>query len=109
MFLGSITSMVASLFRCPINRMAAVLDGCSNIYADSKLEAGRDLLTKIGLSPEQILLVGDTTHDHEVAEELGCAVVLLAEGHQSKERLSGCGCPVLECATDVVDLVAKQN
>lgn len=36
---------------------------------------------------QDIILIGDTNHDHDVAEELGIDCVLLTGGHQSEERL----------------------
>lgn len=83
--------------------------GCGDIYAHSKLEAGRTLVKEIGLPPAEILLVGDTIHDYEVASELGCAVVLVADGHQEKERLETCGCPVLKGICDVTEIVRASD
>jgi phosphoglycolate phosphatase len=39
-------------------------------------------------------MVGDTLHDVEVAEALGISCVLIAQGHQSRERLDQAGVPV---------------
>ncbi len=63
--------------------------GLNNLYATSKLDQGRLLIKKLKLPPEDILLIGDTNHDHEVAEELGIQCVLLTGGHQSEHRLAG--------------------
>lgn len=72
------------------------VEGLSDIYASSKMEAGRTLIGKLELPPESVLMVGDTTHDHEVASALGCACVLLSGGHQAGHRLKQCGCRVLD-------------
>ncbi len=61
--------------------------GLDNLYATSKLDQGRLLLEKLKLSPKDILLIGDTNHDHEVANELGIQCILLTGGHQSEQRL----------------------
>ena len=63
------------------------INGIDNHYAHSKLEIGKDLLKRIGFAPDEILLIGDTLHDKDVAEGLGVNYVLVANGHQSKERL----------------------
>ena len=63
--------------------------GLDNLYATSKLDQGRLLLKQLGLPPEDILLIGDTNHDHEVAEHLGIQCMLLTGGHQSEHRLHG--------------------
>jgi phosphoglycolate phosphatase len=46
--------------------------------------------------PVEFLLVGDTVHDFEVASELGCACILVSNGHQSYERLKSTGVLVIE-------------
>lgn len=69
--------------------------GQPNLHGGSKVNTGRLLVAEIGLRPQELLLVGDTTHDFEVAQEIGCRCVLLTGGHQSEPRLRRCGCPVL--------------
>jgi phosphoglycolate phosphatase len=63
------------------------LNGLDNIYAHSKVELGRAWVAELALAPDQILLVGDTLHDFEVAEALGIDCVLVANGHHPAERL----------------------
>ena len=61
--------------------------GLENVYAHSKAELGRSWVTELGLPPGEILLVGDTRHDLEVARAIGVDCVLVAGGHHSEERL----------------------
>lgn len=61
--------------------------GLGHHYADSKVARGRDLLKKIDASTDDIVLVGDTDHDFEVAQALGVEVLLVSNGHQSATRL----------------------
>ena len=75
--------------------------GLGDLYAGSKLDLGRALLRDAGLPPESVLLVGDTTHDYEVARALGCPCVLLAGGHQAEHRLARCSCAVLRHAEEI--------
>lgn len=63
------------------------LNGLDNIYADSKIELGRAWLAELAIPCEQVLLVGDTLHDLEVAEALGVDCALIASGHHPAERL----------------------
>lgn len=72
------------------------VSGLDDHYANSKLETGREMLRKLHLEPRELLLIGDTVHDFEVASELGCSCVLISNGHQSYERLQGTGVPVIE-------------
>ncbi len=62
--------------------------GLDNLYASSKLEQGQRLMQELKLSPADILLIGDTNHDYEVAQELGINCILLAGGHQAQPRLN---------------------
>jgi phosphoglycolate phosphatase len=70
--------------------------GLNNIYASGKMQLGKNLLSLIRKNgeSEKILIVGDTTHDFEVAGELGIDCVLISHGHQDKERLLKHGVPV---------------
>lgn len=66
--------------------------GLSDIYGVSKIQAGLDWLQAQSPAPENIVMVGDSTHDAEVAAALGARCVLYTGGHQSRPRLSAvCG------------------
>lgn len=77
------------------------LCGLDNHYAMSKVENGKSLISKRGLNPERTLMVGDTVHDYEVAQAIGCNCVLVAIGHQSKERLLSSGANVVDSLTEI--------
>ncbi len=68
--------------------------GLDDYYARSKIEAGRNLSKNLAAGGGKLLLIGDTTHDYEVACQMNCDCVLLPLGHQSKERLIACGANV---------------
>jgi phosphoglycolate phosphatase len=70
--------------------------GLDDIYARSKLEQARKLLHSLEHAPAQVLLVGDTLHDVEVAAEVGADCVLVAHGHQARSRLARSGAPVVD-------------
>lgn len=72
------------------------LCGLSDNFAVSKVANGKSLINKRGLDPDRTLMVGDTIHDYEVAQAIGCKCVLIAKGHQSKERLLTTGAHVLD-------------
>jgi len=65
--------------------------GLDNHYANSKLDAGKKWIEELGLAKSQILFVGDTMHDMEVAKELGANCVLIANGHAPFARLKESG------------------
>jgi phosphoglycolate phosphatase len=47
------------------------------------------LIEKLNLPKENVLFIGDTLHDAEVAEAMGVKSILIASGHQVKEKLIG--------------------
>ncbi|MCB2208791.1 MAG: HAD family hydrolase [Bacteroidetes bacterium] len=77
--------------------------GIHDHYAYSKLEIGKELMNTIHLKRGEMLLIGDSLHDLEVAEELGIECVLVANGHQSYERLSERAPIVLKELREVLD------
>mgnify|MGYP000092769104 CR=1 FL=1 len=62
--------------------------GTDNIKAEGKIELGKRFITDSDLRPEEILLVGDTIHDLQVANEIGCSALLFSQGHNSINQLS---------------------
>ena len=42
---------------------------------------------KIGCEGNKIILIGDTDHDYEVAQNLNIDCLLISHGHQSNGRL----------------------
>lgn len=76
-----------------------------NLYAESKLHLGHALLEVLSLPPRDVVLVGDTTHDVEVARALECQCVLVAGGHQAEARLADCGCTMLATIEDLCDIL----
>lgn len=63
------------------------IEGLDNHRAESKVKNGLRLVKNNRLSKEKTVLIGDTIHDFEVANEMGVHCILIANGHQSKERL----------------------
>ena len=68
--------------------------GLDNIHAGSKKQLVTDWMARHpGAVP---LFVGDTLHDAEVADAVGADCVLFCGGHQSKNRLSLAGKPIID-------------
>jgi len=63
------------------------ISGLDNHLASGKIDNGKKLLEKIALKKNEVVLIGDTLHDFEVASELGIDCILIADGHHSKEKL----------------------
>jgi len=80
-----------SLQRCFKN-----LVGQQNDLAQGKIETGIKWLKQSGLKGEEIVLIGDTVHDHEVAQALGVDCILVTTGHHPRNKLEKCGVPILD-------------
>ncbi|MCR5042178.1 MAG: HAD family hydrolase [Clostridia bacterium] len=70
--------------------------GISDFYAGSKEQVAlawkdRELASGGG----ELLFVGDTLHDYEVARAVGARCALYSGGHQSEAILKTTGCPVI--------------
>ncbi len=83
--------------------------GHDNIYATSKVDLGKELMKKISNGNSKVLLIGDTEHDYEVAAEIGADCALIADGHQSKEKLLGCKASVYESISELTSELFNQT
>jgi phosphoglycolate phosphatase len=64
--------------------------GMDNVYAHGKIDLAKKFINAIGNHKSKILYIGDTTHDYEVAQEMGVDSILVFSGHNSIERLKNC-------------------
>lgn len=80
--------------------------GLDDYYAATKVHTGKRLLDELQIPPDRVLLIGDTTHDHEVADEIGIQCVLIPSGHNTPDRLAACNVPVLESLLQLPDFLA---
>lgn len=79
--------------------------GLNDIYAHGKLENGKQYIAELNVDPAEVLFVGDTIHDFEVAEAMGVHCALVANGHNSRERLEACGVPVFDSLAELKSLL----
>jgi phosphoglycolate phosphatase len=63
--------------------------GLDNIHASSKVDIAK--VWKETEKPKKAVLIGDSTHDFEVAQSINVDCILIANGHQSKTSLQKCG------------------
>ena len=70
--------------------------GSRDHYAAGKVEHGLKMLEDLHVSPRETLLIGDTTHDAEVAKAMGVDCVLVPCGHNSPARLQACKVVLVE-------------
>ena len=58
-------------------------------------------MKQINLSPQEILMIGDTDHDFEVAGVIGIDCLLLSHGHHCSKRLKKTGAKVVQNLMDI--------
>ncbi len=75
--------------------------GLDDIYAEGKVANGLKYIQKLEVNPAEVLFIGDTIHDFEVAQAMGVQCVLVSGGHNSKARLKTCGVVVLDSLVEV--------
>ncbi len=81
--------------------------GLDNHYASGKIEEGKILIEKLSPTRSDIILIGDTVHDYEVAKELGVECILIHHGHHSKLKLESCGVPVKSSFSEAILFIIK--
>jgi phosphoglycolate phosphatase len=72
------------------------ISGIQDHFASSKIDMAGRFVKEKNLDLKKTCLIGDSTHDFEVANELGICCLLVANGHQSYERLKETGCEVVQ-------------
>ncbi len=76
--------------------------GIDDNLAKGKMQLAQQWIKDKGLSAKDIVFIGDTTHDYEVAKSVGCDCILVADGHQSINRLSQTGENVVSSLCEVI-------
>jgi len=72
------------------------VNGLDNHHAAGKAAIGRQWIAGQRLDPAAMLLIGDTTHDVEVAAQLGAACWVIPSGHHARARLAATGARVID-------------
>ncbi len=81
-------SLVKSVDERGIKKYFQKISGLENVYANGKIHNAKKLIEENNIDPSKMCLIGDTIHDHEVAQALNCKCILISAGHQSAERLN---------------------
>ena len=84
-----------------------LISGVDDILANGKLSIAAKHFDFLGIARNNILLIGDTCHDHEIAHSLGISSVLLCSGHNSYELLNEVSSPVLTSASELVNFISS--
>ena len=76
--------------------------GLDNHYAESKVDRGKKWIAELNLNPQDVLLIGDTTHDYIVSKHIGSDCLLIANGHYNYERLTKSGVDVVNSLKEII-------
>ncbi len=79
--------------------------GQKDDLAAGKAERGKAWFEEKGLSNDEIVFVGDTDHDFEVASSVDCDCILTDLGHQSRKRLEALGVPVIHDLRELTRII----
>ena len=77
--------------------------GTGDIYAYSKERIAINWANIV--KPKNALLIGDTTHDKTVADAAGFDCILVANGHEDKQRLIETNATVVDSVNDIIHLL----
>ncbi len=84
-----------------LDKTFTAVNGIDNHHAAGKVELGKEFVSRQGFKPQEVLMIGDTIHDVEVAEAMEVDCWLIPSGHQSAKRLSTCGVRVIDCLSSL--------
>ncbi|MFL2983701.1 MAG: HAD family hydrolase [Candidatus Neomarinimicrobiota bacterium] len=82
-----------------------IIRGIDNQYASGKIALGVSFMDELPYDNNEIIMIGDTDHDSEVANAMGIECILLDHGHMGKKRLQKTGRMVFSSMKDVLDFL----
>ena len=88
-----------------LNKYFDHVAGIDNYYADNKIKLAKSIREKINHHDNEIIFIGDTVHDYEVAQALNVHCILFANGHYSKRRLKKCKCMMIDDHLDLLSVL----
>lgn len=77
-----------------IKRFFSYILGSSDNFVNGKIERAVEFMKNSRLNAKNCVLVGDTLHDFDTAEALGCDCILIPNGHQSRTDLEKSGAEI---------------
>ena len=81
------------------------INGLDNYYAYSKVNIGKAWIARLSYNPAEVVMIGDTVHDFEVAQAMGTDCILISSGHNSRDRLEKMGVLVLDSPQEVTGIL----
>ena len=86
-----------------LNEFFLKVNGLDNHYATSKEAVGIAWMRELGHGPHEVLFIGDTEHDYDVAQAIGADCVLIPNGHQTREKLEKTGAELIGSLSELLE------
>ena len=83
--------------------------GVDDNLGAGKEEIARRWLAAADVLPDEVVFIGDSTHDKEIADIIGCRCILIPQGHMAKERLAATGAQVCDCIGEVPEMLRRME
>jgi len=80
-----------------------IIRGIDNQYARGKVELGISFINELPYDNNEVIMIGDTVHDSDVAGAMHIDCLLIDHGHMSNERLQDTGREVISRMGQVID------
>ncbi len=87
-----------------IKKYFNAINGLDNHHAAGKVSLARSYMKTAGHNSGEVLLIGDTIHDADIANEIGVKFILIPNGHQNRNRLATAGGTLIDRLSDLQDL-----
>ena len=89
---------------CGIRSSFLLVQGHPGAGGSSKIPLGREHMKQLQLDPKNTILIGDTVHDHELANALGVGSLLFSRGSQCPSKLKATSAPVIESLRELLEI-----
>lgn len=79
--------------------------GLDNVYANSKVKLAQHFMKEGNFNPNEVVFIGDSVHDSEVASTVRSHCILIANGHEHKNKLIQTGNIVVNSIKECEDVL----
>ncbi len=81
--------------------------GIENIHAKSKVDIAVNYIKEKNLNKDEVVFIGDTLHDVEVAKAMGAKPLLVSCGHQSVNVLKAANVKIYDDVSGVLEEIGR--
>ena len=92
-----------------ITDLFIAVTGKKDFYASGKSELVNVHLSKIDYKNSEMIFIGDTIHDMEIANQIGCDYFIVSGGHQDVEYASNGSIKTISDLGVAVDLILNKT